>query len=72
MGKKAVREEVRWQIVAHLNEGVKNNKEIAQLLGVSDKCVRTTKKNQEAIRQEWLAVGKVKFFINYQLSVLYY
>ena len=49
MGKKAVSEEVRWQIVAHLNEGVKNNKEIAQLLGVSDKCVRTTKKNLELV-----------------------
>ena len=49
MVRKAISEELRWQIVAHLNEGIKSNREIAKLVGVSEKCVRTSKKNLELV-----------------------
>ncbi len=49
MVRKAISEELRWQIVAHLNEGIKSNREIAKLIGVSEKCVRTSKKNLELV-----------------------
>ena len=45
MGKRRITHGERWQIIAHIKEGTKSNREIARLIGVSEKCVRTTKQN---------------------------
>ncbi|XP_065671952.1 uncharacterized protein LOC136089792 [Hydra vulgaris] len=45
MGKRRITQGERWQIIAHIKEGTKNNREIARVIGVSEKCVRTTKQN---------------------------
>lgn len=47
MGKKSVSYETRCQIVGLLKDKTNTNKKIAELVGVSEKCVRTTKKNLE-------------------------
>ncbi|RNA20818.1 transposable element Tc1 transposase [Brachionus plicatilis] len=47
MGKKGVTNEKRCQIIGLLKDKTKNKKEIAKLLGVSEKCVRTTRKNND-------------------------
>lgn len=47
MGKKPVSYETRLQIIGLLKSKSKNNVEIAKILGVSPKCVITTKKNFE-------------------------
>ena len=45
MGKRRITQGERWQIIAHIKEGTKSNREIARLIGVSEKCVRTMKQN---------------------------
>ena len=45
MGKRRITQGERWQIIAHIKEGTKSNTEIARLIGVSEKCVRTKKQN---------------------------
>ena len=45
MGKRRITQGERWQIIALIKEGTKSNREIARLIGVSEKCVRTTKQN---------------------------
>ena len=45
MGKKAVSESIKWEIVAFKNENIKSNVQIAKIVGVSETCVRTTYKN---------------------------
>ena len=45
MDKRRITQGERWQIIAHIKEGTKSNREIAMLIGVSEKCVRTTKQN---------------------------
>ena len=45
MGKRRITQGERWQIIAQIKEGTKSNREIARLIGVSEKCVRTTKQN---------------------------
>jgi hypothetical protein len=45
MGRKAVSMEVRQQIVGLLKDKANTNVYIANLVGVSEKCVRTTRKN---------------------------
>ena len=47
MGKKIVSSPLKWQIVGLLKSGDKKQNEIAQLLGVSPKCVSSTKKRYE-------------------------
>ncbi|RNA42315.1 hypothetical protein BpHYR1_033548 [Brachionus plicatilis] len=47
MGKKSVTNEVRCQIIGLLKDKTKSNREIAKLVGVSEKCVRTTRKNND-------------------------
>ena len=47
MGKKQVTYETRQQILGLLRDKNKSNVEIARLVGVSEKCVRTTRKNFE-------------------------
>ena len=47
MGKKSVTNEVRFQIIGLLKDKTKSNREIAKLVGVSEKCVRTTRKNND-------------------------
>ena len=47
MGKKKVTEAQRWQIIGLLKDKTKSQKEIAQLVGVSEKCVFTTKRNYD-------------------------
>ncbi|RNA20721.1 hypothetical protein BpHYR1_017426 [Brachionus plicatilis] len=42
-----VTNEVRCQIIGLLKEKTKSNREIAKLVGVSEKCVRTTRKNND-------------------------
>ena len=43
MGKRRITHGERWQIIAHI-KGTKSNREIARLIGGSEKCVRTTRK----------------------------
>jgi hypothetical protein len=43
MGKKSIPESIRQRIVGLLLDESKTNVEIAELVGVSEKCVRTTK-----------------------------
>lgn len=45
MPRKSVSNEVKWQIIGLLKDKTKTNVEIADLCEVSEKCVRTTKKN---------------------------
>lgn len=45
MGKKQITEAVRWQIVGLSTDKSKSKRQIAQLIGVSEKCVRTTLTN---------------------------
>ncbi|RMZ93929.1 hypothetical protein BpHYR1_006486 [Brachionus plicatilis] len=45
MGKKS--NEVSSQIIGLIKDKTKSNREIAKLLGVSEKCVRTTRKNND-------------------------
>ena len=45
MGKRHITQGERWQIIAHIKEGTNSNREITRLIGVSEKCVRTTKQN---------------------------
>lgn len=47
MGKKNVSIPLKWQIVGLLKSGDKKQNEIAKLLGVSPKCVSSTKKRYE-------------------------
>ncbi|RNA20478.1 hypothetical protein BpHYR1_002398 [Brachionus plicatilis] len=47
MGKKNVSSPQKWQIVGLLKSGDKKQNEIAKLLGVSPKCVSSTKKRYE-------------------------
>ena len=42
MGKKANSREMRRDIIAFLNKGIKSNSKIAELVGVSEKYARTT------------------------------
>ncbi|RNA36668.1 hypothetical protein BpHYR1_010655 [Brachionus plicatilis] len=50
MGKKSVTNEVRCQIIGLLEDKTKSNREIAKLVGESEKCVRTTRKNNDIYR----------------------
>jgi transposase len=45
MGRKAVSKNLRWQICGMLQDPTKTNVEIARIFNVSEKCVRTCKKN---------------------------
>ena len=45
MGAKKVSDATKWQIIGLKNGGNHSNVAIAKLVGVSDKCVRTTVKN---------------------------
>ena len=45
MGKRRITQGERWQIIAHIKEGTKSNREIARLIGVSKKYAQTTKQN---------------------------
>ncbi len=45
MGKKAVSQEIRWHIVGLSKVEKIKLKTIAEMVGVSEKCVRTTLKN---------------------------
>ncbi|RNA08376.1 Paired box and Transposase domain containing [Brachionus plicatilis] len=47
MGKKKVSESQTWQIICLLKDKTKSQQEIADLVGVSRKCVITTKRNYE-------------------------
>ncbi|RNA36711.1 hypothetical protein BpHYR1_011362 [Brachionus plicatilis] len=47
MGKKKVSEAQRWQIIGLLKDKTKSQQNIADLVGVSRKCVITTKRNYE-------------------------
>ena len=45
MGKRRNTQGERWQTIAHIKEGTMSNRKIARFIGVSEKCVRTTKQN---------------------------
>ena len=45
MGQKGVDIQIRQQIIGLLKDQTRSNVEIAKLVGVSEKCVRTTRKN---------------------------
>ena len=45
MGKKKVTNDQKWQIIGLLKDKTKTQRDIAKLVGVSQKCVHTTKKN---------------------------
>ena len=45
MGGKAISEVTKWQIVGLSKDNSKSLRKIAELVGVSEKCVRTTIKN---------------------------
>ena len=47
MGKKNVSSPLKWQIVGLLKSGDKKQNEIANMLGVSQKCVYSKKKRYE-------------------------
>ncbi|RNA33330.1 hypothetical protein BpHYR1_028251 [Brachionus plicatilis] len=49
MGKKKKKKPQRWQIIGLLKDKTKSNQEIADLVGVSRKCVITTKRNYKKI-----------------------
>ena len=51
MGKKKVTDNVKWQIVGLLKGGGKTQQEIAELVGVSQKCVSSIKKKHESTGQ---------------------
>ncbi|CAF1033785.1 unnamed protein product [Brachionus calyciflorus] len=51
MGKKKVSEAQRWQIIRLLKEKTKSQQEIADLVGVSKKCVFITKCNYEKTKR---------------------
>ncbi|CAF0818839.1 unnamed protein product [Brachionus calyciflorus] len=51
MGKKKVCDNVKWQIVDLLKDGGKTQQEIAELVGVSQKCVSSIKKKHECTGQ---------------------
>lgn len=48
MGKKKVTDQQRWSIIGLLKDGSKTEREIAEIVGVSQKCVNTTKRNYQA------------------------
>ena len=45
MGRKKVSTQLKWQIISLLKDKTKTQRDIAKILGVSQKCVHTTKKN---------------------------
>ena len=47
MGKKSVTNEVRCQIIGLLKDKTKSSREIAKLVELSEKCMRTTRKNND-------------------------
>jgi transposase len=47
VGKKSVSTPAKWQIIGLLRSGDKKQREIAELLGVSPKCVSATKQRYE-------------------------
>ncbi|CAF1041977.1 unnamed protein product [Brachionus calyciflorus] len=51
MGKNKVTDNVKWQIVGLLKDGCKTQQEIAELVGVSQKCVSSIKKKHESTGQ---------------------
>ncbi|CAF0884169.1 unnamed protein product [Brachionus calyciflorus] len=51
MGKKKVSDNVKWQIVGLFKGGGKTQQEIAELVGVSQKCVSSITKKHESTGQ---------------------
>ena len=49
MGRKSVSRDTRLQIIGLLKDKRNTNVEIAEILGVSEKCVRTTKKTTKKV-----------------------
>ena len=49
--KKAVSREKRREIISFVKEVTKSNRKVAELVGVSEKCVRETKNNFILIRE---------------------
>ena len=50
MGKRRITQGERWQIIAHIKERTKSNREIARLIGVSD--------NEAKVSSHWWCKGE--------------
>ena len=60
MGRKSVPNEVRHQIIGLLKDDSKSNVEIAKIVGISAKCVWTTRKNFNEVHSRSGAVFLIK------------